>query len=202
MFGGLPLQEEENLWNFLWLDNDLGMQFLLFGVCDNDWSLFFVSLAGGYCPATANEFYCEFGCCGNSCCPNEVAIGVGTTFGALVLLIIAGGVFICCIQRRYSPKEEVKFTKDGFTQYEKNPVGIDMTPTVPDRSRRRRSTIAPQPPPIFALKKQEKVEEEEKDVEAGGREDTADDAAPKEPVWTRDASHDHIFIGVPKTYCQ
>lgn len=30
-----------------------------------------------------------------------------------------------------------------------DPVGIaDMTPTVPDRSRRRRSTIAPQPPPI------------------------------------------------------
>lgn len=55
---------------------------------------------------------------------------------------------------------------------------------------------------LVALKKQEKVEEEEKDVEAGGREDTADDAAPKEPVWTRDASHDHIFIGVPKTYCQ
>nr|XP_011456613.1 uncharacterized protein LOC105348747 [Crassostrea gigas] len=150
-------------------------------------ALFFSSVisvsAGGYCQATSNQFYCEYGCCGNSCCPNEVAIGVGTTFGALVLLIIAGGVFICCIQRRYSPKEEVKFTKDGFTQYEKNPVGIaDMTPTVPDRSRRRRSTIAPQPPPIFALKKQEKVEEEEKDVELGEREATTDDTAPKEPV--------------------
>uniref|UniRef100_K1PVL1 Cysteine and tyrosine-rich protein 1 n=1 Tax=Magallana gigas TaxID=29159 RepID=K1PVL1_MAGGI len=120
-------------------------------------ALFFSSVisvsAGGYCQATSNQFYCEYGCCGNSCCPNEVAIGVGTTFGALVLLIIAGGVFICCIQRRYSPKEEVKFTKDGFTQYEK-----------------------------IALKKQEKVEEEEKDVELGEREATTDDTAPKEPV--------------------
>lgn len=60
----------------------------------------------------------------NKCYFFRVAIGVGTTFGALVMLIIAGGVFICCIQRRYSPKEEVKFTKDGFTQYEKSKLYV------------------------------------------------------------------------------
>lgn len=46
---------------------------------------------------------------------------------------------------------------------------------------------------LVALKKQEKVEEEEKDVELGEREATTDDTAPKEPVWTRGASHDHIL---------
>ncbi|XP_056012216.1 uncharacterized protein LOC125682249 [Ostrea edulis] len=111
-----------------------------------------------YCSATNNEFFCEYGCCGNSCCPNTVAIGVGSTFGGILLLIIAGGVFICCIQRRYSPKEDVKITKDIFTQWEKDPAGIDMLPTAEKHVRNRRSTIAPLPPPAFALR-QNKLEE-------------------------------------------
>ncbi|XP_062574931.1 uncharacterized protein LOC134236808 [Saccostrea cucullata] len=129
-----------------------------------------------YCSASSNLFYCEYGCCGNSCCPNEVAIGVGTTFGGIVLLIIAGGVFICCIQRRYSPKEEVKFTKDAQTQWEKAPTGVDMKSTVDQSTRRRRSTIAPLPPPTFALRQQTKIEEAEEKPE------TTEDNQENQPI--------------------
>nr|XP_022323126.1 uncharacterized protein LOC111124503 [Crassostrea virginica] len=130
-----------------------------------------------YCPASGNTFFCEYGCCGNSCCPNHVAIGVGTTFGGVVLLIVGGGVFICCIQRRYSPKEEVKITKDDSTQWEKNPQGINMTARVESRARRRRSTVLPQPPPAFALKQQqERVAEEEEKSEAAATENAEENA--------------------------
>ncbi|XP_061165276.1 uncharacterized protein LOC133174218 [Saccostrea echinata] len=135
-------------------------------------SVYFLSVitatVAEYCTASSNLFYCEYGCCGNSCCPNEVAIGVGTTFGGIVLLIIAGGVFICCIQRRYNPKEAVKFTKDAQTQWEKAPVGINRQATADNNPKKRRSTVAPLPPPTFALRQQTKIEEVEEQSENTG----------------------------------
>ncbi|XP_063415112.1 uncharacterized protein LOC134697026 [Mytilus trossulus] len=50
--------------------------------------------------------FCEYGCCGNSCCPDQRAIAVGSIFGGLAFIFLI--VMLCIICMGYIKKKSRK----------------------------------------------------------------------------------------------
>lgn len=50
--------------------------------------------------------FCEYGCCGNNCCPDKRAIAVGSIFGGLALIFLI--VVLCIICMGYVKKKSRK----------------------------------------------------------------------------------------------